>query len=115
MFIERNNAMSLENIRAVDAVGVDKFTNAVVLTIIDSWDWTSAEKHLAALQEKLNAYFEFVESGQIYTSYPDAIGKMFLIDIVHKYPLPAACLALLKMASEVASQLNIAVTSRLHT
>ena len=77
--------MSLDNTEVVDAIGTDKSTNTVVLTIIDSWDWKSELGHLEALQEKLNAYFCFVESRQIYESYPDASDRKLRIDVVGRY------------------------------
>jgi hypothetical protein len=37
----------------------------MVLSIIDSWAWEEEEEaHLLALQDKFNAYLEFVESGK---------------------------------------------------
>jgi hypothetical protein len=106
--------MSLDNAAAVDAIGVEKNSDTAILTIIDSWAWEHEEFHLEALQEKLNAYFQFIESGQIYESYPDANGKAIRIDIVARFPIPVRALAFLEQASRVASQLGIAITHRLH-
>jgi len=58
--------MSLEKTDTVDAVGVENDSLQAVLTIADSWDWTEEQKHLSALQAKLNAYFGFIECGQIW-------------------------------------------------
>lgn len=106
--------MSLENTETVDAVGTESDGSAVVLSIIDSWDWADQQGHLHALQEKLNAYFGFVESGQIYEAYPDATGKALRIDIVSRYPVPDAGLAFLEKAATVAAELDISVTQRVH-
>ncbi len=106
--------MTLDKTNVVDAVGTDKATDAVILTIIDHWDWNDERSHLVALQEKLNSYFEFVESGQVYVSYPEGSGKSVCIDVVARYPIPAAGQALLDKASAVAAQLGMAVTSRVH-
>lgn len=106
--------MSLENTETVDAVGTESDGSAVVLSIIDSWDWADQQAHLHALQEKLNAYFGFVESGQIYEAYPDASGKALRIDIVSRYPVPDAGLSFLEKAAAVAAELDISVTQRVH-
>ena len=37
------------------------------------------------LQNKINAYLEVIESGQIYESYPDAQDKYFQIGIAFKF------------------------------
>jgi hypothetical protein len=106
--------MSLDNIEMVDAVGTENGTNTVVLSIMDSWDWEDQQKHLAALQDKLNAYFGFVESGQIYEAYPEATGKSLRIDIISRYPMPEAGHGVLAKASDVASKLNMSITQRVH-
>lgn len=101
--------MSLDNQQVVDAVGIEAENGVVVLSIIDGWDWIDEERHLRALQDKLNAYFEFVESGQIYEAYPEASGVSLRIDIISKFVIPEVGLAFIKKASDVAAQLNIAV------
>jgi hypothetical protein len=106
--------MSLDNLEVVDAVGTEIENSAVVLTIVDSWDWQDQRSHLTALQAKLNTYFGFVESGQIYESYPDAKGKALRIDIVSKFAPPDIALKFLEKASAVAAQLNLTVTQRVH-
>lgn len=106
--------MSLDNIETVDAVGTENGTNTVVLSIMDSWDWEDKQKHLAALQNKLDAYFGFVESGQIYEAYPEATGKSLRIDIISRYPMPEAGQGVLAKASDIASKLNMTITQRVH-
>lgn len=80
--------MSIDQTNVVDAIGVDDVTGDVVLTITDQLDWTGSDnEHLLMLQEKLNTYLSFVESGEILETYPDAKGRSVLIDVVCKYPL----------------------------
>jgi hypothetical protein len=104
--------MSLDNPETVDAIGMEKNTGTVVLSILDAWNWADQKGHLLALQVKLNAYFEFVESGQIYQDYPAAAGKSLRIDILSRHPAPAAALAFFKKAATAAAQLNIGITQR---
>ena len=74
--------MSVVDEGSVDAIGVENATGKVVLTISDHLDWTDAETHTLALQEKLNTYLAFVESGEIVESYPDAAGRSVAFDLV---------------------------------
>lgn len=104
--------MSLDNAEVVDAVGTETEDGTVVLSIIDGWDWADERGHLRALQDKLNAYFGFVETGQIYEAYPEASGQPLRIDIVSKFPIPEAGLSFLQKASAVAAELNMTVTHR---
>lgn len=75
--------MSIEQTGVVDAIGVDDSTGQVVLTISDHLEWDN--DHLLLLQEKLNTYLSFVESGELLESYPNAKGREVLINVVCKY------------------------------
>ncbi len=54
-----------------------------MLTIADHLPWNGA--HLATLQEKLNTYLRFLESGEVYASYPMAKGRKLEINVVAKF------------------------------
>jgi hypothetical protein len=101
--------MSLENISVVDAVGTEPATDCVVLSILDSWDWSDERSHLLALQNKLNSYFNFIESGQIYEIYPAAEGRPLRIDLICRYPLPSIATGFLNIATTIAEQLAVSV------
>jgi hypothetical protein len=74
--------VSIEQPNVVDAIGVDR-QGIVRLTISDHLQWDDG--HVVALQEKLNAYLRFVESGEVYASYPEAKGRGIAIDVVLKH------------------------------
>ena len=76
----------LEN--KIDAIGLEQSTDEVILTISDHLDWINSDYHLNALQDKINSYLEYIESGQIVESYPDSIGKKVRIEIVAKFEFP---------------------------
>jgi hypothetical protein len=71
--------MSVEQTDTVDAIGTDKATGKIFLTIADHLPWNG--EHLLTLQQKLNAYLRFLESGEVYQSYPNATGRDFVIRI----------------------------------
>ena len=48
----------------------------------DHLDWKDPQAHLLLIQEKLNAYIAFVESGQIYEMEEPAVGRSAKITIV---------------------------------
>ena len=76
--------MSVENKHVVDVIGIDKNEN-VILTISDHLEWDEFNEHLIILQDKLNSYLGFIESGNLYESYPDAIGRHIVINVCLKY------------------------------
>jgi hypothetical protein len=106
--------MSLDATNQVDAVGTEQETDIVVLTIMDSWNWDDEKGHLQALQDKLNAYFSFVESGELYSIYPNAATKVMRIDVIGRYELPPAAIAFLQRASASAFQLGLTICHRVH-
>ena len=77
--------MTVEQTDVVDFVSVNRADGRVVLTVSDHLSWEDDE-HLLTLQEKLNAYISFVESGQLLRDYPDATDRAVRIEIVCKYP-----------------------------
>lgn len=101
--------MGLENVSVVDAVGTEPASNCVVLTIIDSWDWSDERGHLLALQNKLNSYFGFIESCQMDEEYPAADGKSLRIDLISRHPFPAIAVDFLNNAKAVAEELAISL------
>ena len=104
--------MSLDTPSTIDALSDDKDGAAVSLAIIDGWDWSDEAQHLVALQAKLNAYFDFVQSGQIFETRPGARGKRLRIDLLTKYPLPDKAERFLQIASQAARQLEIEIAHR---
>jgi hypothetical protein len=104
--------MAVDKVDEVDAVGIETGSDFAVLAILDSWDWKDERKHLLTLQAKLNVYFGFIESGQIWESYPEAAGRQLVIDVVGKYPLPKIGIELLHRASETCSVLDVKIRYR---
>lgn len=78
--------MSIEQVDTVDAIGKDIATGKVVLTISDHLDWTEEGAHLLALQEKINTYLRFIESGELIATYPEAEGRALVIEVVARVP-----------------------------
>jgi len=101
--------MALENPRLIDAIGIETATGYAVLTIVDSWEWSDESAHLCALQDKLNAYFEFIESGQILESYPNAQNRQVVVDIITRCVPSLSGDKLIKHAMAVASQIKVIV------
>jgi hypothetical protein len=79
--------MSVENTDTIDFIGTDNLSGKIILTISDHLDWTNGENHLRKLQEKLNTYLRFCESGELYKSYPKAVGRHIVFSVVMKHVL----------------------------
>ena len=80
--------MSIEQTQVVDGIGVDKKTGELLLIITDHLNWNdNPDDHLMLLQEKINAYLSFVESGELLEAYPDSKDRSIIVNVVGKYPL----------------------------
>ena len=80
--------MSVENPEVVDAIGIDNASGDVVLTISDHLEWDAAKTHLLVLQDKINRYIGFIESGELLTTYSKAEGRKIRIEVCCKYCHP---------------------------
>ena len=81
-----------------------------MLTIADSWPWNDENNHLLALQDKLNAYFEMIQSGQLRDCFPPSKGRQLRIQVVFRFRPPTTALALLAEAAKAGSKLNVLIS-----
>lgn len=77
--------MTIEQTKVVDFISIEPSTGNLILTISDHLEWDSTNEHFFLLQEKLNNYLAFIESGEILESFPNAQGRPVTIDLVCKY------------------------------
>ena len=77
--------MTVEQLKIVDMIGIDARTGEVILTICDHLSWSGCLEHLETLQEKINRYLAFVESGEMLAGYPDGADRPIVIKVDFKY------------------------------
>lgn len=77
--------MSVVDTDSIDAIGLDKDAQRVFLTIIDPLQWDADNVHLFTLQEKINTYLHFVESGELDKALPDGKGCDVAIELILKH------------------------------
>ena len=100
--------MTIEQTDVIDFVAFDKEGGDVSLVIADHLVWDENEgEHLLLLQDKLNAYLQFVESGQLYSEYPKLKGRNVVIELSNKYPLSEQAKSFFKLASAKVSEVGI--------
>jgi hypothetical protein len=66
--------MTIESTNTVDFLAVEPGTGHIILTALDTLDWSSETEHLQLLQDKLNTYLLFMESGEVYEEVYRLIG-----------------------------------------
>ncbi len=73
--------------RQVDVVSHDPKTDRVVLSMVETRPWGDHGASLPDLQEKLNAYLNYVEGGQLWSDYPAMKGKKVAFRLHTQFPL----------------------------
>lgn len=85
--------MTIDQTGVIDFVTRDPVSGKLGLVISDHLSWEEDEdEHLWLLQEKLNSYLAFIETGQIHKVYegiPHPEDCAITIEISGKYPLSA--------------------------
>ncbi|MFQ3175430.1 MAG: hypothetical protein ACJAYB_000587 [Psychromonas sp.] len=77
--------MSVVETDVIDAIGLEKEAQRVFLSIIDSLVWDAENVHLYTLQEKINTYLYFIESGELDKALPDGKGFDIAIELILKH------------------------------
>lgn len=95
--------MSVTEANTIDMIGVNVERGSVSLGVSDHlpWDEQSSEQHLLALQDKLNSYLRFIESGEIYSAYPNAAGRPVEIEVLFKFTPSAIALQFMEQARQL--------------
>ncbi|MDE1906671.1 MAG: hypothetical protein KGH75_09520 [Rhodospirillales bacterium] len=76
--------MSIEQTAVIDFIS-QSHKGELRLTISDHLAWDEGGQHLLLLQEKLNAYLRFIESGELKEKYPRSVGQPIIINLVTKF------------------------------
>jgi len=100
--------VTVENPKVVDFVSVENDGGPVVLTISDHLNWADAPGHIGALQEKVNWYLAFIESGELSEQYPQGTGRPVRINVVLKHAPSAKGEEFLKFTEAVVTAAGFA-------
>src|ERR1051326_4943478 len=99
--------MAVDQPNVVDIIGKNK-DGEIVLTISDHLGWDDCQAHLQVLQEKINTYLTFVETGELYQKYPEARGLPVVIEVMFHYPLLSIAHAFLASAKRDLGEAGVA-------
>ncbi|NLP65386.1 DUF6572 domain-containing protein [Paraburkholderia sacchari] len=105
--------MSILDTNVVDVIGIDAPNGIARLGISDHLRWDEAEHdHLVLLQDKINTYLMYLESGQVYENNPNTKGCKFEIELVAKYELSPGALDFFKQAQTIVRDAGFELTWR---
>jgi hypothetical protein len=97
--------MSMDQENVVDMMGIDRESRAVHLTVADDLEWS--QEHLMRLQDKLDFYLAFIESGEIFVRYPDAGNRDIKINVLMKFRPTEDALLFLQQATRIIEEAGI--------
>lgn len=100
--------MTIEEKDIVDFIGTDKTNGTIGLLISDHLEWNKEKYPL--LKDKVNAYLDFIEAGELKTSYPEAEGKDVYIELVHQFPPDEEALRILQRVQSIAQECKVGFT-----
>ncbi|MBF0276942.1 MAG: hypothetical protein HQM13_04095 [SAR324 cluster bacterium] len=101
--------MTIEQRNNIDFISTDSDDGSVILSISDHLAWDEKNAHLMMLQEKVNEYLKYIESEEIYNSYPDAKGKPIKIIVFLKHDPTDLVKEFFRAAQEVCRQLEVSI------
>ena len=101
--------MAVDDPNCIDIIATRPGSNEVRLVIADHLDWSDAAAHWALLQEKLNGYVGFIESGQFSQAAhrPLPATPEFCIEVRALYPAPPEFEAVFQQVAAVVAPLGI--------
>lgn len=105
--------MSVIDINKVDGIGKSKNDEELIFLITDHLDWSNEYEHLKILQDKINAYIEFIESKQFISIYPDDNFNTYVIEVHFKYDITENCFKFLDTVANQVEKINIKVRAEL--
>lgn len=101
--------MSVAETNKVDGMGKDKKTGELLLLITDHLDWSQEGEHLLLLQDKLNSYLGFIQSGQYAATYPNDRFTGFVIEIHFQHKVCENCWKFLRTVAAQTEPFHIKI------
>jgi len=110
--------MTVAQPQLVDWFGIEKDTGFVGLTVIDDLDWEDERSHVLLLQDKLNTYLAFIESGDVFTRLKSEFGvdvkpgTKINVSILAKFDPPSKGVQFLKHAAHILVSRGVSLSHR---
>jgi hypothetical protein len=98
--------MSVIEEGSIDFAGLEK--KNLVLSICDhlSWGEEYDDVHLLMLQNKINDYLKFIESGEVNETFNSKDYEKVIIRVIAKYPFSPECIEFFNMSKQVVNDVG---------
>ena len=99
--------MSVLDFNKVDGIAQKNGEKSTVLMLIsDHLDWEQEYDHLLVLQEKINNYLDFIQSGQAQRGFSDAIERYEIL-LAFLHPITESCRKFINVVNQQLQDENI--------
>jgi hypothetical protein len=107
---KKGETMSIVDVNKIDGIAIDSNDDCrLMLLITDHLDWMEEYEHLLQLQNKINAYINFLESEQYRDVYPEKQFTTYCIEIHFKYEITSNCIKFIDTINKQLSANNILI------
>lgn len=96
--------MTIEQENVIDIIAVNEEKKYISLIISDHLEWDEENEKLLLLQNKINSYLAYIETGQIYEQYPDSKGLDFHIVLTCMYEPSSEGLKFLRLVTPIVEE-----------
>ena len=102
----------VENPAIIDLIANDPRRDQVVLTLIETREWSGLQEQLEQLNDKLSNYFVYVLDGHLAEQYPQYAGQPVRIQLDCTHEPDEQARELLRNATQVANERGLALVIR---
>ena len=103
--------MSVVDTEKIDSMGIKLGdSTCLCLLISDHVDWDDEYFHLLLLQEKINAYLDFITEEQYHDQFPNNKFQSFEIVIYFTEEIPENCFKFLLAVESKLKSMNLCIT-----
>jgi hypothetical protein len=100
--------MTIEQTQTVDMIADDAVENIASLIISDHLEWDESQPdHLILLQEKINSYLRFFESGEIFENRDHLRRRKVAFKVIGLYPLSEQARGFYETASKILAEIGV--------
>lgn len=87
MELENNDdKFNIEKTDTIDGLAYEQDTSSLLLLLTDGMDWSDMNRHLLLLQDKLNTYIWYIDSGQYKEKYPNVKSVELRVSFLFEEP-----------------------------
>jgi len=99
--------MGIEDIHKIDLVVEERDNGPIRLQMLEAREWSLSAERIEQLENKISAYYNFVESGQLTNQVPTAKGRKCVVELICQHEPPAKLISMFPQVRALFAQQKI--------